>query len=67
METVRTHYPEASTNSCQVIEVDAQKAEHLKQLACLSMETLSLLAELSRRPGVEAKLKQKAGLIKTFL
>jgi hypothetical protein len=33
----------------------------------LNLESLKILAELSKKPGVDAKLKTKYPLIKTFL
>lgn len=39
----------------------------LEQIGKLSDETLRILAELSTRPGVEKKLKDKYSLIKAFL
>jgi len=49
------------------IEVDGTKAAHLQQLSTMSVATLELLAELSRRPGVEQKLQAKKMLLKTFI
>ncbi|MEM9859406.1 MAG: hypothetical protein AAF843_18775 [Bacteroidota bacterium] len=43
------------------------KSESLEILAKLDIEALSILAELSEKPGASEKLKSKAGLIKTFL
>lgn len=34
-----------------------EKAEYLAQLASLSVESLRILAEKSRKPGIEQKLK----------
>jgi len=39
----------------------------LAQLAKMNDETLRILAELSTRPGVEQKLKDKEKMIKLFL
>lgn len=39
----------------------------LQQIATMSDQTLRILAELSIRPGVEQKLKDKEGMIKLFL
>lgn len=43
------------------------KDECLHQLSKMSVESLRMLAELSIKPGIEKKLKDKYGLIKTFL
>lgn len=43
------------------------REENLKQLATMSDETLQLLAELSTRPGVQQKLKEKYSMLKLFL
>jgi len=43
------------------------REDNLKQLATMNDETLQILAELSTRPGVEQKLKEKYGMIKMFL
>jgi hypothetical protein len=43
------------------------KSVYLDQLSKLDIETLKLLAELSKKPGIEAKLKKNIFLIKTFL
>ena len=49
------------------IEVEKDKSASLLELAKLSAETLSQLAELSRKPGIEMKLRKNMVLIKTFL
>jgi hypothetical protein len=49
------------------IEVDKRKAAALLELEKLSTETLMHLAELSRKPGIEMKLRKNMVLIKTFL
>jgi hypothetical protein len=46
---------------------DQDKSVYLDQLSKLDIETLKLLAELSKKPGIEAKLKKNIFLIKTFL
>lgn len=50
-----------------VIEVEKNKAASLLALANLSADTLTQLAELSRKPGLEVKLRKNMALIKTFL
>lgn len=40
------------------ISVDPAKAKYLEELARLSVESLKILAEKSKKPGIEAKLKQ---------
>jgi hypothetical protein len=43
------------------------REECLAQIAKMSDETLRIIAELSTRPMVEQKLKEKEGMIKMFL
>jgi len=40
------------------IEVPANKAEFLKQISTLGVETLQILAEKSKKPGIEKRLQQ---------
>lgn len=56
-----------TTRQCMAIEVDKGKAASLLQLEKLSVDTLNQLAELSRKPGIEMKLRKNFMLIKTFL
>jgi hypothetical protein len=49
------------------IEVDSVKAKHLEQLSRMSPETLELLADLSRKPGVEKKLQANKFILKTLI
>jgi hypothetical protein len=43
------------------------KKPYLDELSKLDIETLKLLAELSKKPGISQKLKKNIVLIKTFL
>ena len=56
-----------TTRQCMAIEVDKDKAASLVELAKLGADTLKQLAELSRKPGIEMKLRKNMALIKTFL
>lgn len=49
------------------IDVPQDKAAHLQQIGALSAETLRLLAELSKKPGIESTLKKNEFLLKTML
>lgn len=44
-----------------------EKVKALQQLANMSADSLNMLAELSKKPGIEQKLKSKFHMIKTFL
>ena len=67
MPKLNNNTPACSPPSTVCIEVDGTKAAHLQQLSTMSVATLELLAELSRRPGVEQKLQAKKMLLKTFI
>ncbi len=41
-----------------LIEVPANKADFLKQISTLGIETLQILAEKSKKPGIEKRLQQ---------
>ena len=43
------------------------KQDCISQLSTLDFETLKILAELSLKPGIEAKLKKNVVMLKTFL
>lgn len=45
------------------LQVPASKAAHLNDIAKLSAETLEILAEKSKKPGIEQKLKKFRYLI----
>lgn len=45
------------------INVPADKAEHLKLISKLNVETLQILADKSKKPGIEQKLKMYRNLI----
>jgi hypothetical protein len=47
--------------------VPTEKANFLFELSRMSVGTLSLLAELSKKPGIEEKLKAKASILKYML
>jgi hypothetical protein len=49
------------------IVVPTEKANFLFELSRMSVGTLSLLAELSKKPGIEEKLKAKASILKYML
>lgn len=49
------------------ITVDSSKTKQLQTLATLSPDTLTILADLSKMPGIEAKLKSKLSLIKKLI
>lgn len=54
----------APTNS---IEVSQDKAAQLQQLAAMSAESLRILADLSKKPGIEKALKENAVMLKLML
>lgn len=58
-----------NTNAGQVVPVYAspEKVKALQQLANMSAESLAILADLSRKPGIEQKLKSKLAFIKMYL
>lgn len=39
------------------IEVSADKVEYLKQIAALTTDSLKILADKAKKPGIEGKLK----------
>jgi hypothetical protein len=43
------------------------KEIYLRTLSLLSVETLKILAELSKKPNIEKKLKEKQALINLFI
>lgn len=45
------------------IDVPANKAEFLKQISMLGVDTLQILAEKSKKPGIEKRLQQFKSLI----
>lgn len=45
----------------------ADKEQYLKILSNLSTDTLKILADLSQKPNIEKKLKEKHELIKLFI
>lgn len=49
------------------IVVPEDRARFLHELAKLDADTLTILADLSRKPGIEMKLKKNVVLIKSFL
>jgi hypothetical protein len=51
------------------VSVDIVKAQHIRQLATMSAETLQILADLSKRPDIEKKLKVAVNnpMLKMFL
>lgn len=50
-------------NHLATLMVPRNKVQHLQALAVLSDETLAILAEKSRKPGIEDKLKKFKYLI----
>jgi hypothetical protein len=40
------------------VMVESDKKQHLEAIKNLSIETLAILAEKSKKPGIEQKLKQ---------
>lgn len=61
---LRTTMPQVQQ---QTINVPGEKAQYLMGLSAMSVDTLRILHDLSKRPGVEKKLKDKEGMIKLFL
>lgn len=53
----------AQTAQLVHINVPSEKAELLKQISKLSVETLQILADKSKKPGIEQKLKMYKSLI----
>jgi hypothetical protein len=53
----------AQTAQLVHINVPADKAEYLKQISRLNVETLQILADKSKKPGIEQKLKMYKSLI----
>jgi hypothetical protein len=51
------------TDKLATLMVPPAKARHLQQLAVLSEETLAILADKSRKPGIEDRLKKFKNLI----
>ncbi len=49
------------------IRVDASKVDYLNQLSKMNPETLKILSDFSKRPGIETKLKEKQGFLKMFI
>lgn len=49
------------------IKTTVDKAPYLQQLETMSAESLKLLAELSKYPNIEKKLKANANVIKLSL
>jgi len=49
------------------IEVLKSKVDSLKQLSTMSTESLAMLAELSKKPNIEASLKKNFNTIKMFI
>jgi hypothetical protein len=47
-----------SSPSQLLIKVPADRARYLTELSTLSPEALKILAEKSKKPGIEQKLKQ---------
>lgn len=45
----------------------ASKQDCIEQLSSLDFDTLKILAELSLKPGIQAKLKKNVVMLKTFL
>ncbi|HMG94355.1 MAG TPA: hypothetical protein VK589_30050 [Chryseolinea sp.] len=48
-------------------ETKSKKEQYLAELAKLSEETLSIIVELAKRPGAEAKLKANRNMLKMFV
>jgi hypothetical protein len=49
------------------IDVEPTKAEYLRALARMSSESLAILADLSKKPGIEKKLRENVKMLKLLL
>jgi hypothetical protein len=49
------------------LQVPSEKLEALKNISNLSVESLNILAELSKRPTVEKKLKANELMLKAII
>lgn len=49
------------------LKVPSEKVTYITELAKLNVDTLRILADLSKKPGIEKKLKEKLPMIKMFL
>lgn len=45
------------------VEVPSEKAEYLREISTMNVETLKILAAKSKKPGIEQKLKNWQHLI----
>lgn len=59
--------PQSQTTPCGVLNVPHDKLNQLQALSWLSAETLTILADLSKKPGVEEKLKKNKILLQTLI
>jgi len=49
------------------IQTEPGKADYLRALAKMNPETLAILADLAKKPGIEKKLKDNLKVLKMFL
>lgn len=59
--------PAAAQQELTSIVVPTAKSKYLFDLSNLSVQSLALLAELSKKRGIEEKLKNNALLLKSWL